>query len=583
MANMLENYGLEMFRKDEEAFSGLVGFALSEGKCVSGYYGTPYIYKRADDVEFWVSTTKRADGNFEVEEVNTHCGNPCLWELRHSGIDLTPKDANKNKRLIVFNRNDSTGGSFPIEIINADVLPSFMQDDIIEAQIVALPLEINYYDNEDEYAEAQPAAESGKKWLLAMGSMAALNFIYNHDPSNYDPEKEYESDSYVEFVAKVKKLYHGSFEINGEKYHTFIRCIAETNYGEIEFDHTIDMVPEEQQDKVKVGAIIHGICMLSGDVAIKDYEDGIVKDFDNDLKLMKYTFAKGDPERIRNVLAENAVYESDHSKETYIGAQEIIDKIKYVQENRGAEYSAYFATITAVDDENVEYPIGTKCLVLSSDEGETYESIAFISVNEEGLILKIKISTDSKYHFFIDTIEEIKTPLDDIKLPDSVFELIIARAKYHDIIDFDTEESSVVKNIRDYNSLKNNAERMLEALKENSSNWKKDVFGNILGYLFAKAIEQNENEKDDHLYNEVRLTASYVPEEAFRGEITSTLSEEKHDALIKAMELGKQFDQDLRSFCVMKNIGADGFDEIFCQTAIVVQRLGQMYAEKCFD
>ena len=223
MANMLENYGLEMFREDEEAFSGLIGFALNEGKCVSGYYGTPYIYKRAEDVEFWISTNKSADGNFEIEEVNTHCGNPCVWELRHSGIDLTSKDENKNKRLIVFNRNDSIGGTFPIEIINADVLPSFMQDDIIEAQIVALPLEINYYDDEDEYAEAQPAAENGKKWLLATGSMAALNFIYNHDPNRYDPEKEYESDGYVEFVAKVKKLYHGSFEINGEKYHTFIR------------------------------------------------------------------------------------------------------------------------------------------------------------------------------------------------------------------------------------------------------------------------------------------------------------------------------------------------------------------------
>ena len=49
-------------------------------------------------------------------------------------------------------------------------------------QVVALPLEINYYANEDEYAEAQPSDENGKKWLMATGSMAAISFLYNHAP-----------------------------------------------------------------------------------------------------------------------------------------------------------------------------------------------------------------------------------------------------------------------------------------------------------------------------------------------------------------------------------------------------------------
>ena len=82
------------------------------------------------------------------------------------------------------------------------------------------------------------------------------------------------------------------------------------------------------------------------------------------------------------------------------------------------------------------------------------------------MISRIKISTDSRYHFRIDRPEKVQTPLDDIKVPDSVFEPIILRAKFHGIIDHEVEESSVTENIADYYSLEQNAQRMLDALQE---------------------------------------------------------------------------------------------------------------------
>ena len=81
MANMLENYGLDILSDSEESLSGLIGFITKDAKLFQGYYGAPYVYKRAEDVEFWLSTKIICDKNLEIDNFNTHCGNPCVCDL----------------------------------------------------------------------------------------------------------------------------------------------------------------------------------------------------------------------------------------------------------------------------------------------------------------------------------------------------------------------------------------------------------------------------------------------------------------------------------------------------------------------
>lgn len=584
MANMLENFGLDFFSEDDNSLMGFVGYIIQEGKALTGYYGTPYLFKPMGSVEFWVKTEKNPAGNLQVTGFDSHCGNRCIWELIHSGIDITPKDASKLERVAMFNRADTHGGLLPIEVITADILPGLMKDDKVTMQVVALPLEINYYASEDSYAEAQPADENGRKWLMAIGSMAAVPFLYNHAPGRYEKGKDYKTDRYVQFAAVVKELYHGTFEMNGEKHNTFIRCFVDTEYGQLEFDHTLEQVPEELRDNIRVGAVISGTCILSGDVAIKEYEDGIVKDFEHDLKLMRYTMGKGDPERLSSVLSDNVVYETDTSGKKYVGAREIIDRFTYIHNNRDREYTTYYATITATDEDDMEYPVGTRCIVLANGEAEDdYESIAFINVDDDGLISRIKVSTDSRYHFRIDRPKKIRTPLDDIKVPDSVFEPIILRAKFLGIIDQEAEESSVIGNIADYDFLEQNAQRMLDALQECPQPDAEKAFANIFGYLFAKAIEQTVNEDKNTGEYDTRLTASFRPGEAFAGEISSTFSPEEHTVLEKAMKSGTRFYNDFKAYIQMTDADEKKFAELFIQAAVVVQRLGQMYSGRCFD
>lgn len=582
MANMLENFGLDFLSEDENTLMGFVGYVTREGKALTGYYGTPYLFKTMGNVELWVKTEKNPEGNLHVAGFDSHCANPCVWELIHSGIDITPKDASKLEHIAMFNSAETHGGLLPIEVITADVLPSLMKDDKVAMQVVALPVDINYYANEDEYAEAQLSDENGKKWLMETGSMVALSFLYNHALDRYEQGKDYESDRYVQFTAVVKELYHGTFEMNGEKHNTFIRCFADTQYGELEFAHTLDQVPEGLRDNICVGAVISGTCILSGDVSINEYDAGIVKDFDHNLKLLRYTMGKGDPARLAGALAANAVYETDMCDNKYVGAREIIDRFIYIHNNRDNEHATFYATITGVDSDNMEYPVGTRCIVLANNEEEdNYESLVFIAVDDEGLISKIKISTDSRYHFKIDQPEKVKTPLDDVKVPESVIEPIHLRAKFHGIIDDELSPEDLVEGITNYSIWQNNATNMLEALKENPRPDAEKALENLFGYLFAKAIEMtvNENKKENM---ETVLVASYVPEDAFKGDISSELDEEKLSKLVSAMELGKQFYKDFKFFTEMSDMDEDAFIDNIITSLVVVQHIGTLYVEKTF-
>lgn len=401
MAEFSENFGLEFLTEDDTVM-GFLGFLAQEGKPFIGYYGYPYIYKSLGDVEYWLKTEKKNDDTFDVIGVDTHCSGNCVWNMVCTGIDLTPKDSPKLTKLLMLSKADGSGGMVPVELIAADVLPGFAEGDKITAQVIALPIEINYYADEDAYAAAQPDDENGEKWLIGNGALLPLSFLINHNPETYDEETDFSSDAVVHFTATVTKLYNGIFDMAGDSYNNFIKCFADTEYGPLEFEHTLEQVPEEQRQNIKVGSVISGICILSGDVAIDEYNNGAIKDFEHDLILLRYTFTGGDPDRLRSVLAENAVYSTETSGKDFCGADSIIEKIKYVQSNNDNKYYAYFAVLTDDTENDTEYPAGTRCIVLASGQEDNYESVAFIEVNNDGMIERIKISTDSRYHFKID-------------------------------------------------------------------------------------------------------------------------------------------------------------------------------------
>ena len=583
MALFMENYGLDFFLEDDDTFRGFVGYIVQEGKAINSYYGTPYFFKSMNDVEFWVSTEKNEEGNLSISGVESHCGGFCVWDVTLSGIDITPKDSPKTQRSLMIEKSADHNGLLPINIITADVLPSFLEGDKFRVQVIAQPLWIRYYSDENEYVKEQPKDKYGKRWTLAEGALLPVDFLNNHAPKTYEDGKDYDSDLYVQFMARVKHLYQGRFELNGECHNLFIRCIAETSFGELEFDHTFEQVPEEQRNNIKVGSIISGICVISGDVAINEYENGFIRDFDHDLLLLRYSFIKGEAERLRSVLSEDAVYLTDNSTGSLSGPDEIINKFNKVHEKSKKEIVADLATITESGD--TEYPVGTRCIVLAYGKGEDYSSIAFLNTDENGMIIRIKISNDSSFRFKTDlsereNAEKANSPLADIIIPESPTEMMIIRAKFRGLISFDTENENIIGSDPDYRSHEQNIERMLAALENYPQADKDNAVRNIFGYLFAKSMEETFMQSREVSDCKSNAPVFFSTEEAVNGKFTSTLSERERKRLELAMELGMDFYNDYRSFADRNEMDSEECSKVLKESAIVVQRIGQMGAEK---
>lgn len=578
MSNFIENFGLDFLTETDEESMTFVRYLASEGKAICGYYDLPYLFKSLGSSEFWLRTERIEDNRLGIEGIDTHCAGPCVWEMKHTGIDISTKSCSKLSKTAMFTRIDGEGGFVPIEIINADVLPSFLEGDKFRMQVVALPLYINYYASEDEYSDVAPEDKNGKKWAIALGSMFPARFLANHTIDKEGDKESCYDDRVVAFAAKVTKLYSGKFELEDMKGDTFIRCVAETNFGEIEFEHTFEQIPEEQRDNIKVGAVISGACVISADVAIEKYGNGIIKDFEHNLSLLRYTLKEGDPERLRCVLAENAVYETYSTPKSFVGRDAIVDWLKEVQRESTEKRFVHYATITELNEET-KYPVDTRCLVLAYSEIDHYEGIVFVTVNEEGLISKIEITNDSNYCFRAEFPTKDKLPFE---LPESISNPMISRAKFMGIIDEELSDSEIL-DISEYNMWANNAERMFETLVSFDVEDKEKVLENIFGYLFAKAIEKTINESNVELSGTSQLIVSYSPSDAVDGIISSGFTPEEHQRLESAMEIGSKFFKDLKFFTNLSDADNDGFRENYIEAAVLTQRFGVLYSEKFLE
>lgn len=581
MANFMEHLGLDFLVETEDQVRGLWGYIAQEGKAITGYYGYPYLNQHFGDAQLILRTIRNdEEKRIEVVGMDTHSSGNCVWEVYLSDMNITRKDADVMERRCVVKRKSDGGGMAVVNIVNADVLPSFDEGTELKLQMIAFPAFIEYFKDEDEYASVQPESRNGKKWLLSDGTMMPTGLMRNRDPESDEFESNEDLDDLMLIRGTVKKLYHGVFELGGEKHNAYLRCIIGTEHGDLEIVHTIDEVKEEHRDNIRVGATVNGAFTLSGDAAIYEYDQGIVLDEANDLSILRSTFAGADPERIRFVFAEDATYLAEYNNTTYTGRDEIVDRLKYVTESADSKHFAHLATIVSVDegDEPLPYDVGKRCIVIASGEEHNYETIAFADIDAEGRICKLVTSGNSRYHFHIDEKPKPKTPLDDVEIPKSVVEPIIMRARFHGVISDDVTDDMILNELNDARMYENNICNMLATMPTGDE---KTNLGNLFGYLFAKAVETEFSEKQHVGLFKKRLVVSYTPGDAWAGEINTLLKPEQNEKIVAAMELGKQFAKDFAFFHPFDEPHDDEYDADLLKALIVVQQLGKLYEPKC--
>lgn len=400
-------FGLDFLEENDEAFNGFLCYLLKNGKAVPSYADDHIDFRHKTGYPEFIMTASKAEEEEENElTLNgfyVHCSGLCKWRVR---IDRTLINSPKEGiRQLLVRRADGQGMCI-VNVAQPDVLPSYFIDEEIELQVIAFAHEINYYSDEEEYAEnesyevAENKFLNGKKMLNAVGSVLPIVFLNNHQPGR---EPDEDVDDLVSIAGKVYSVERGVVKLGEDLLQPFVDCFIETDFGNLEVVHFPDQVDSSQYEKIKVGSVVSGLFVISGDPLLGKYKDGAVYDEENILRYLGTAMSEEETsaENLRQFLADDCIYFSDVSGISIQGKDEIIDLIEKVKSLRKNQYYINMGTITDAA-ENSQYKDGKRCLLLHGDDYDKYESIVFADFDEQTKIKRIYICDDKSYSFLSD-------------------------------------------------------------------------------------------------------------------------------------------------------------------------------------
>ena len=412
----IENFGLDFLSNTKDDLMSLCKAVCSMGRAINGYYNLPYLNHEFGWPQFIVRPAPLDEENkLEIRGIDTHLSGVTEWTFGiHSQCRSIPKDDPLSRQVLAYKTSDGSGAVI-INLVNADVLPSFLPGDEITAQMAGFPLDIHYYENEDAYADTQEEMPDGKKMLLADGGILPVGLLSKKE------NKSFEEECLTLIRGTVKSAEMGLVKFGEEKMWPYINVIISTAFGDLEIAHTEEQIEESERQFIKAGSVVNGLFVLSGDVAIGKYQNGYVLDFDHNLALLRYTLQDGEAERLGVALSDNAEYYSEWTNTIYKGKDEIIDRFNYVREkNTHRQFFAHFATITEIvdGDEELSHSVGERCIIIAIETEDKLDSICFMECDEDNKISKIEVTRNSRYRFAIDEKKVYTGPYKDTECVD---------------------------------------------------------------------------------------------------------------------------------------------------------------------
>lgn len=582
MAYMMNNIGLDYFEEDKERRMEFTAFLAHDGKEVPGYSNAFYLFTDTGSCEFWTHVRENHEKNrLEFAGIHTHGGNGCIWKMRHTGIDLSPDCSSVREHIGMLTDQDGSIGMIPVDIINADVLPSYMEGDIITVQVVGYPLDINYYENEEDYITNSRVIEGETiKWIQPIGTMLPLAYFDERYATSEFKSDVYSPVHYVSFAARVKSFQKGIFRSRGFEKTTYIRCNIETGFGSFELAHSLEQVPEIQRVNMRAGAIVSGTCLISGDVALDEYTNGAVKDHERVLRLIRYALSEKKIEKIAGVLNEKSVYISESSHEKFFGKEAIMQRMKRVQESLQEDRKPRvdLAVITKTDSNASMYSVGTRCLALKYGGESIYEAVIFITLNAEGIIEDMRVSTDQSYHFSTFKPKKTGSILDGFRIPEDVEEAIITRAELNHFLEPNTDVDVFFRETGNTQDQLDLAIHLLNEINKKDYDNLISVRENSFGYSFASAAETAYNE-----FASKRIMAVGLNTDDELNTIIDPIEDEKlYEMLSKGVKEGKKYYSDFRNYINPFN-KKFSMGELYLRAVVIVQKLGYLYGKRIWE
>ena len=305
MSMNMECYDLQHLAADKNTVASLLRRAAETGRRIPAYSGT---YSNLHFGAFQLITggaEKPITKKFEIRTGHVHSAGTGLWQCRVVR-EMTPAGSDELDMKLLVEPVSGGKSSTVVEVMNADILPSFAPGEIIELQMIAKSLRVRIYDDRNSFVRAEeqreiiPAGWAEAEQPLREGYPMPLGFLYRGHPETdafAQAAGAADRESLVYLRGTIGDRIHYSVKLPAEYAGGSVRrltsCEIETDFGLLEIMLTGLHYYSAQQNRT-----ISTLCTLQGDAMIGDHDYGMIIDPQHDLMALRYAFSSGRMEQV---------------------------------------------------------------------------------------------------------------------------------------------------------------------------------------------------------------------------------------------------------------------------------------------
>ena len=418
MSLNMECFGLQDLIRYEDETLSFLKTATETGKYIRAYTGF-YCNKHYEALQIIVSgRIDSKTGSWETMSTHSHCAGNGMWRCRVIK-EITPEDSSDLDMRLLIEPVSGVKSFTVLDVMNADILPSFAPGEIIDLQMIAKARSPLVYANEEAFIcdEKQrfrlplcmQANAEDKNQPVDAGYPLPAAYMNNHYKATGEEDltaANTDADNLVYLRGKILRrgYYKSVHPKRGDDNVIYpLACsLVNTYYGKIHIMYDIHKLSLEQGRLIQNGNIISTVCTIQGDALSGEYENGYVISKKNNLMAVRYAFSSGRIKRLLPIMADDCDFYSEAMNLTITGKEAITDYLsdRYLHNISQTDHSAFYGSVTRcdaeADDRTREY-----CVVLSFGNETEHENaqLVFLESNEEGKIRSIVMSEARHYQY----------------------------------------------------------------------------------------------------------------------------------------------------------------------------------------
>lgn len=389
MPVILEPVGLNELTEQE--VRGWIGDSILTGKRFEGYSEDEHFWGEYGAVDLYadVHMAESEDDQKEIYAANIQVCGQCRWTIEMSDLHTGGEEKEQATKLVWASHVDHEG-MVPIHILNADILPGFLEGDRAEVQMTAFAMEVKYFEDDDHRIEAYPLVTesaieelNGKHLAPEPNTIIPIGLLCGERNSDGLLEIDSSTADVVTISGTIERISVHRVEFHEELMSRFLITRVNTNMGDIDIVHSLGSVAEEDRQWLEEGRVIAVTAALFADPIVGAHEKGLVIDRDNNLTALRYAMINGNAARLNKILAPDVVYESINLKAPIVGRDPVMEYLDYVHAHTAVDYGSDYAYLNAGEE---------RVIRLIDNETDEVIGIVRIELDEQDLISRIRVT-----------------------------------------------------------------------------------------------------------------------------------------------------------------------------------------------